>query len=89
MNNITYLGIGLAVVAVIFAVLWRMGAIARFTAYVNETTEELKKCTWPTWDELRAHTAGVIIMMLLIGVYTVGVDFVIALIVQALNKVVV
>ena len=74
------------VIGVIFGVLWRKGQIARFADYIKETREELKKCTWPTWDELKGNTAVVMISILLLGVFTVGVDFVLALVVRGLAQ---
>jgi len=74
------------VIGVTFGVLWRKGQIARFADYIKETREELKKCTWPTWDELKGNTAVVMISILLLGVFTVGVDFVLALVVRGLAQ---
>ena len=51
--------IGAAIVGGIFAILWWSGNLARLTTYVQETKEELKKCTWPTWDELKGSTVVV------------------------------
>jgi preprotein translocase subunit SecE len=65
-----------AVIAAVFTVLWRKGYLARFTAYVLETREELKKCTWPSWDELKGSTVVVAISIFLLGGFTVFADFV-------------
>jgi preprotein translocase subunit SecE len=43
-------------------------------AIVQETREELKKCTWPTWEELKGSTVVVIVSVGLLGVFTVVVD---------------
>jgi preprotein translocase subunit SecE len=59
-----------------FAYLWRAGQLARLTAYVQQTKEELRKCTWPTFDELKGSTVVVAISILLLGGFTVAVDFV-------------
>lgn len=59
-----------------FAFLWRGGQLARLTAYVQQTKEELRKCTWPTFQELKGSTVVVAIATLLLGGYTVVVDFV-------------
>ena len=87
MNDYTKFGIGLAVVAVIFGILWRMGYIMRLTNYVQETREELKKCTWPTMDELKGSTAVVMVTILLLGIFIIGVDFLITVIVSVLNNI--
>ncbi|HXG46233.1 MAG TPA: preprotein translocase subunit SecE [Methylomirabilota bacterium] len=87
MNEYVKLGIWVAVIGVTFAILWRKGYLLRFSNYVLETREELRKCTWPTWEELRGSTVLVLISIALVGVFTVAVDFVIALFVQAMAKI--
>jgi preprotein translocase subunit SecE len=57
-----------------FAWLWRKGHLVRLTAYVQQTKEELRKCTWPTWDELKGSTVVVAISILVLGGFTVAVD---------------
>jgi len=66
------------VVGVVFGILWNQGYLKRFSAYWQATMEELKKCTWPTWDELKGSTVVVILSILLIGGFTVVVDYVLA-----------
>jgi preprotein translocase subunit SecE len=68
------IGIWAALILVAFIVLWRMGYIARLSTYVQATREELKKCTWPTWDELKGSTVVVAISIALLGGFTVVVD---------------
>jgi preprotein translocase subunit SecE len=82
MNNYFTLLITAAVVAVVFGVLWRMGHLIRIRDYVNETREELKKCTWPNWDELKGSTVLVMVAIFLIGGFTVVADIVVASIVH-------
>ncbi|MEK7675412.1 MAG: preprotein translocase subunit SecE [Verrucomicrobiota bacterium] len=65
-------------VGVAFAFLWRKGYLTRLADYVAETREELRKCTWPTVDELKGSTAVVMVAMALLGGFTVGVDFVLS-----------
>ena len=74
--------IGAAIVGGIFAILWWSGNLARLTTYVQETREELKKCTWPTWDELKGSTVVVTISIAILGVFMVGIDLVIAMVVR-------
>jgi len=76
-NSYTWL-IWIAVLAIIFFILWRKGSLLRFSHYVAKTREELRKCTWPTKEELKSSTWVIIFGSLLIGLYTVGVDFVIS-----------
>jgi preprotein translocase subunit SecE len=71
--------IGVVIATVAFAVLWRQGAFLRLSGYFQETQEELKKCTWPTWDELMGSTTVVIISVGVLGGFTVGVDYVVTL----------
>jgi len=79
--------IGAAVVGGFFAFLWGTGNLARLTTYIQETKEELKKCTWPTWDELKGSTVVVMISIAILGIFTVGVDFVFALVVRWMTSV--
>ncbi|NOS72042.1 MAG: preprotein translocase subunit SecE [Verrucomicrobia bacterium] len=66
--------IWVAVVGVIFGFLWKQGQLKRFTAYWQQTMEELKKCTWPTRDELTGSTVVVILSILVLGLFTFVVD---------------
>jgi preprotein translocase subunit SecE len=68
----------------IFVWLWRRGAFLRISGYFRETEEELRKCTWPSWDELKGSTVVVLVAIALLGAFTVGIDFVVAWIVQAI-----
>jgi preprotein translocase subunit SecE len=80
--------IGLVALATLFAFayLWVNGYLTRFANYLASTREELKKCTWPTWEELRGSTVVVMISILLLGVFTVGVDIVLLLAVKILAQ---
>jgi preprotein translocase subunit SecE len=71
---------GLAIVA--FTILWRQGAFLRLSGYWNETLEELRKCTWPTWEELNGSTVVVIVSVALLGGFTMIVDFLLASIIR-------
>jgi preprotein translocase subunit SecE len=73
------------VILVVFAILWRKGQIARFANYIRETREELRKCTWPSWDELKGSTVVVVISIVLLGGFTVFADFVFNLLVRWLT----
>jgi len=61
-----------------FIWLWRSGQLTRFADYVKATREELRKCSWPSWDELKGSTVVVAISILILGVFTVGVDAIFA-----------
>jgi preprotein translocase subunit SecE len=70
------------IVAVVFGVAWRKGFILRLRNYVLETREELRKCTWPSWYELKGSTVVVMVSIFILGAFTVSIDFVLALFVQ-------
>ena len=76
MKDLTTLLIWAAVIGVIFAVLWRKGHLVRLSTYVQETREELKKCTWPTLAELKGSTVVVIVSVALLGAFTMLVDLI-------------
>jgi preprotein translocase subunit SecE len=70
----TTIGIWVAVVGAVFAFLWWQGHLQRFRDYWRETMEELKKCTWPTWAELKGSTVVVFISIALLGLFTFVAD---------------
>jgi preprotein translocase subunit SecE len=73
-SNLTTILIWVAVVGVIFGLLWWQGQLKRLNAYVAETREELKKCTWPSWAELKGSTVVVAATIAILGIFTVVVD---------------
>jgi preprotein translocase subunit SecE len=73
------------VVAVIFGVLWRTGQLLRLSNYIQETKEELRKCTWPSRDELKGSTFVVLFSILALGAFTVAIDFLLALFVRGIT----
>ena len=66
MGNLT-IAIWVVVIGSVFAYLWWQGQIRRFATYIQETREELKKCTWPTWEELKGSTVLITITIALMG----------------------
>jgi preprotein translocase subunit SecE len=81
-TDLIWILVWVVVVGGAFAWLWRAGHLMRFTAYVQQTREELRKCTWPSWDELKGSTVVVAISIALLGGFTVFVDFVFAMLVR-------
>ncbi len=73
-----------AFAAGIFFYAWRKGQLLRLANYVSGTKVELRKCTWPTRDELRGSTVVVMVAIAMIGLYTVVVDVVVSFFVKAL-----
>ena len=78
--------IGTAAVAIAFALLWWSGNLKRLATYVQETREELRKCTWPSRDELKGSTVVVMISIAILGAYIVAADFILALMVRWVTK---
>jgi preprotein translocase subunit SecE len=64
----------IVVIAAAFLYIWRSGQLAQIATFVRETREELKKCTWPTWNELKGSTVVVMISIFLLGSFTVLAD---------------
>jgi preprotein translocase subunit SecE len=85
MENNLGLIIGIAVVAGVFGFLWSKGYLVKMRNYVAETREELKKCTWPTVEELKGSTVVVMVTLTLLGFFTVGVDWVLSLVVRLIT----
>jgi len=62
------------VIGVVFGLLWWQGQIQRLSLYVRETREELNKCSWPSWVELRGSTVLIIATVAVLGIFVVVVD---------------
>lgn len=43
--------------------------------YIKEVIQELKKVTWPSWEELKGSTIVVIFFSFVMGLYIAGLDF--------------
>jgi preprotein translocase subunit SecE len=82
MSQLLPILIGIVVASVAFVLLWRAGAFLKISAYWAETMEEMRKCTWPTWDELVGSTVVVSVAVAIIGGFTVLVDFVFTALIQ-------
>mgnify|MGYP001560992527 FL=1 len=54
-------------------------ALSRF---VGETREELRKCSWPSKEELKGSTVVVLVATVVVGLFTVGVDVVVMTIID-------
>jgi preprotein translocase subunit SecE len=73
-SSLTKLLIWAAVVGVVFAILWWKGYLLQISDYVRQTREELRKCTWPTWDELKGSTVLIGVSIMLLGAFIVVAD---------------
>ena len=74
MSNWTSIIFWAVVIGAVFGYLWWQGQIRQFAVYLQETREELKKCSWPSWDELKGSTLLIMISILLLGAFTEVVD---------------
>ena len=82
-----YFPIFVAVIGVVlFMVAWKLGYVAKLSTYVGETQQELKKCNWPTRDELMDSTLLIFVIIALLGLFTMGVDQMMTLSLKALLK---
>ena len=66
-NTLILESLGLVAVMVVFVLLLRAGYFLKISAYWAEMMEEMKKCTWPTWDELVGSTVLVIVAVAILG----------------------
>jgi preprotein translocase subunit SecE len=73
-SDLTKIVIWAVVIGAVFAYLWWQGQIRSLAIYVQETREELKKCSWPSWDELKGSTALIAFTIGLLGAFIVIVD---------------
>jgi preprotein translocase subunit SecE len=85
MSDLVRIGIWVAVIGGLFVWLWRGGQLARLTTYIQQTREELRKCTWPTRDELKGSTVVVFMSILVLGGFTVVVDLIFTALVRLLT----
>jgi preprotein translocase subunit SecE len=74
MQSMIWIAVWAVVVLGAFAWLWRAGHLMRFANYVRQTREELKKCTWPSWPELKGSTVVIFISIIILGGFTMLVD---------------
>ena len=84
MNFYLQLLVWVVVVGAAFAILWKNGYLASLSLYVGETREELRKCTWPTRDELIQSTLLIALVIASLGVFTMVVDFVVLYVIKKL-----
>ncbi len=43
--------------------------------YFRETTGELRKVNWPTWPEAKRLTGLVLLVMVIMGIFLAGMDY--------------
>ena len=86
MKEYTSFAIWAGVIGVLFAVLWFTGNLVKLRNYVLETREELRKCSWPTMDELKGSTVVVMISVVVLALFTYVADRVIYLCVTSMIR---
>ena len=86
-NNLTKLAIWAVIIGAAFAFAWWKGYLLRLSNYWQETMVELRKCTWPTWEELKGSTVLIGICIGLLGVFIVVSDLVFIKLVFLISKV--
>lgn len=84
MRDYITLALWVLVVGGVFVYLWRKGLLLRLGTYMAETREELRKCTWPSLDELKGSTVVVMVTIAMLAIFTVLSDFVILKIVRGI-----
>ncbi len=52
-----------------------VSAAARTVRYLGEVRAEVRKVTWPSWDELRKSTVVIIIFVIILGLVIALMDF--------------
>ena len=79
--------ITLAFAVGVFFILWQKGYLLQFAGFVGETREELKKCAWPTKDELIGSTVVVFVSLVILGGFTAIVDTFVTAVVRFLSNI--
>ena len=85
MNEYTKLALWVLAAGSLFAFMWRKGYLLSLNNYTEETREELRKCTWPTWGELKGATVVVILTTFGIAFYTVVIDSIVSWIIREIT----
>ena len=52
--------------------------------YLRETSGELRKVNWPTWPEAKRLTGLVLLVMLVVGIFLAGVDYISVQVINAM-----
>lgn len=60
--------------------------IAKLGTFFTDSKQELKKVTWPTFEELRDSTIVVIISILILALFIGAVDFVLSKLIELIIK---
>jgi preprotein translocase subunit SecE len=52
-----------------------MATTTRAVDYMREVRAEVRKVTWPTWEDLRKSTGVIIVVVVILGVLIGVIDF--------------
>jgi preprotein translocase SecE subunit len=77
--------ITVVVIGAIFAFMWQKGYLIKIRDYINETQEELKKCSWPSVDELKGSTVVVMLTIFMLGLFTVSMDWILSMVIRLIT----
>jgi len=77
--------ITVVVIGAIFAFMWQKGYLIKIRDYINETQEELKKCSWPSVDELKGSTVVVMLTILMLGLFMVSMDWILSMVIRLIT----
>ena len=76
--------------AVVVLVVWREPVLAfagRSAAYLREVRVEVRKVSWPSWEDLRKSTTVIIIFVIIIGLVIGLMDLVLSeLLIRVLGR---
>jgi preprotein translocase subunit SecE len=61
------------------------GAIQRANKFLREVWVELKKTTWPTYDELKKSTVIVLAAVVIVTVWVGGLDYFLGFVTHSLG----
>lgn len=84
MSALTQVIVWIVIIGIIVGFLWWRGYLHKFGQFLEQTREELRKCSWPTREELKGATIVVLVTMFLLGLYIGLVDSLVLLILKVL-----
>jgi len=77
-NNTTSLILWIVVIGGLFAFLWYKGYLVRVGNYASETREELRKCSWPSKEELWGSTGVIVVTVAMLALFIAFVDMILS-----------
>lgn len=54
----------------------RVGVSGRVKSFYHQVRDEMKKVSWPTWEETKAHTYVVMYLLCILGVIVGAYDYI-------------